>query len=261
MFIKEKEIWREFPLNVQDCDSNYRIEFSNYGKVRTYNSQSPNGKMIKGSLQGGFPIVRITLFKKKTTKHLEKIQQLQEKIDALNASIKNLSASRSNKEKKQQLRAERDEITKERVKINTQFDKRRKIYIAILIHKAVAELFLEQPHDKDQKFIIHKDFDKTNNHVNNLAWASQEELNARSKQHPKNVLHAFKKQFEPKKINVKFSKLNENDVLFIKKRLKKGDTLNKLANRFNVSDMQIHRIKTGENWGHVKLIEDLILEK
>ena len=30
-------------------------------------------------------------------------------------------------------------------------------------------------------------------------------------------------------------------------------TLKALAKMFKVSDMQIHRIKTGENWGHVKV--------
>jgi LysM repeat protein len=34
--------------------------------------------------------------------------------------------------------------------------------------------------------------------------------------------------------------------------LAKGDTLKKIATKFKVSDMQIHRIKIGENWGKVK---------
>jgi methylphosphotriester-DNA--protein-cysteine methyltransferase len=34
---------------------------------------------------------------------------------------------------------------------------------------------------------------------------------------------------------------------------KKQPTLKALAKRFRVSDMQIHRIKIGENWAHVKV--------
>ena len=36
-------------------------------------------------------------------------------------------------------------------------------------------------------------------------------------------------------------------------RSKKQPTLKMLAKQFKVSDMQIHRIKIGENWGHVKI--------
>ena len=35
--------------------------------------------------------------------------------------------------------------------------------------------------------------------------------------------------------------------------LKNGKTLKYIGNKFGVSDMQIHRIKTGENWGSVKV--------
>ena len=35
--------------------------------------------------------------------------------------------------------------------------------------------------------------------------------------------------------------------------LKEKKTLKAIAKKFNVSDMQIHRIKTKENWAHVKI--------
>ena len=55
--------------------------------------------------------------------------------------------------------------------------------------------------------------------------------------------------------------LEENDVLFIKSKLgKKGVTMKKLAHQFGVSEMQIHRIKTGENWSHVKTVSELKAE-
>lgn len=253
------EIWKEYPLH-HNFENNFKIEFSNFGRVKSYNAHFPKGNIIKGSLQGGFPIVRITLFKAKTEKQILKILEIQKSIDALNQEIKNLGNSKTILQKKLNLREERDGLIKKRMKVNEKINHKRKIFVAILVHKAVVELFLDKPKNKDQKFIIHKDFDKTNNHVENLAWANQEELNERSKKHPKNILHEFRKQFEPKMPNVKASKLGENDVLYIKNRLKKGDTLRKLAQKFNVSDMQIHRIKTGENWSHIKLIEE-ILEK
>jgi hypothetical protein len=51
-------------------------------------------------------------------------------------------------------------------------------------------------------------------------------------------------------------KLTSDKVKKIKLALfksKKQPTLKALAKLFKVSDMQIHRIKTGENWSHVKV--------
>jgi len=42
-------------------------------------------------------------------------------------------------------------------------------------------------------------------------------------------------------------------VKVIKQMLKEKKTLKAIAKKFNVSDMQIHRIKTKENWAHVKI--------
>lgn len=253
------EIWKEFPLNYQH-ENFFKIEFSNYGRIKTYNSHFPEGNIIKGTLQGGFPMIRCTLFKKRKEHDVLKIEEIQIKIDEFNQKLKDLGTSKNVKEEKEIIRSERDIWVKKRMALNKKIDKKRKIYIGILIHKAVAELFLEKPENKNQKFVIHKDFDKTNNNFENLAWANQEEINARSKQHPKNILHAFKKQFEPKIPEVKNSKLTENEVLRIKLRLKKGDSMKKLSQQFGVSDMQIHRIKTGENWSHVKLLEEILEE-
>ncbi len=54
---------------------------------------------------------------------------------------------------------------------------------------------------------------------------------------------------ERKKAN---SKLSLEDVKHIKKQIKKGVPLNRIAYLFSVSEMQINRIKTGENWGNGK---------
>ncbi len=258
--MQKKEIWKEYPLDF-DFEGSYRIEVSDKGNIKTYNTLNPGGKIIKGSLQGGFPIIRIKLFRKRSETDQNKLNEVQEQIDVLNSKIKELDFGKKDAEEKQKLREERDSLVQKRKKHNLRIDKKRCINIAILKHKAVAELFLPKPENEDKKFIIHKDFDKENNSVDNLEWASQEELNTRYQQHPKNVLFAFKKQFLEAKPNTGASKLSEQDVLYIKKRLKRGDSLRKLASRFHVSDMQIHRIKTGENWGHVKLVEDLLEEK
>ncbi|MEC5395146.1 NUMOD4 domain-containing protein [Bergeyella sp. RCAD1439] len=259
---KKDEIWKEYKIDASYVNF-YRLEFSNYGRIKTFHKDRPEGHIIKGTYQAGYPIVRSRLYKKMTPRDAEKIAEIQAEIDTLNAKIKLLKDRvLSERVEKFELRAKRDELIQLRKKHNKRIENKRKIYHAVLVHKAVAELFLDAPTDPEKKFVIHKDFDKTNNHVDNLDWASREDLAKRQMQHPKMIMHEFKKQFmEDKGPVVKHSKLNENDVLLIKKRLKKGDTLRKLAHRFNVSDMQIHRIKTGENWSHVQLVEDLVDNK
>ena len=50
------------------------------------------------------------------------------------------------------------------------------------------------------------------------------------------------------------SKLTETKVKFLKRKLNdpnRRTRLKILARQFGVSEMQLHRIKTGENWGYV----------
>lgn len=112
------------------------------------------------------------------------------------------------------------------------------------IHKLVAEHFIPKE-SEDQIYVIHLNYDKLNNKVSNLKWATkrEKELHQFSNPNWKNVGH--------KGGNFK---LTEGKVKIIKRQLKNNRTrLKMIAKRFGVSDMQIHRIKTGENWGHVKI--------
>ena len=52
------------------------------------------------------------------------------------------------------------------------------------------------------------------------------------------------------------AKLTETQVIRLKKKLfdpNRRTRLKILAKQFGVSEMQLHRIKTGENWGHIKV--------
>ncbi len=111
------------------------------------------------------------------------------------------------------------------------------------VHKLVAEHFLEKG---DGVFVIHLDYDKTNNKVENLKWATKREKE----------LHQFS---NPVYVNrpkiVTNAKLTETKVKLIKRKLNdpnRRTRLKMIAKQFGVTTMQLHRIKTGENWGHVK---------
>ena len=116
------------------------------------------------------------------------------------------------------------------------------------VHKLVAQQFLEKK--RRRPYVIHLDYDKKNNHVDNLRWATKREKE----------LHQYANEdylkSKPKRTN---AKLTEGRVRIIKRKLadpKNRTRLRIIAKQFGVSDMQIHRIKTGENWGYVKIDED-----
>ena len=256
--ISEKEIWKEYPLNLE-FEGYYRVEVSNKGRLKTFSSMHPDGFLVKGSMQQGFLCLRANLKKERKPKDVEKLNALQIEIDAVNDLIRENKANVQLAEEVAELRQQRDELVQKRKKLNHSINKKRNINYCLLFHKAVAELFLPENTRPEAKFVIHKDYDKLNNHYSNLEWATQEEMNERFKKHPKVILREFKKQFlNDYKPNVRATKLSEEDVLVIKTKLKKGYTLRKLAKQFGVSDMQIHRIKTEENWSHVKLLEEVI---
>lgn len=113
------------------------------------------------------------------------------------------------------------------------------------IHRLVAQLFIPKKSPK-QTFVIHKDHKKENNNYKNLKWVTWDDQ----------IEHAKK---DPAVINrqrpTEGLKLNAEKVKRIKKKLaqKNPPTLKKLAQQFKVSDMQIYRIKSGENWSHIKI--------
>jgi len=115
-----------------------------------------------------------------------------------------------------------------------------------IVHRLVAQHFLEKP-DAKRKFIIHKDYDSQNNHYTNLKWVTQEELTKHLFNHP----NAIKGRFGDIS---KGPKLTEPKVVAIKKLLAKGKlTMKAIAEKYDISDMQVYRIKSGENWSHVKI--------
>lgn len=112
------------------------------------------------------------------------------------------------------------------------------------LHKVVAQHFLEQG---DGLFVIHLDYDKLNNDIANLKWATKREKE----------LHQWKNPvfIEAKKNKSRsYAKLTENNVRLIKKMINDPNRRTRLkiiAKRFGVTTMQLQRIKTGENWGDV----------
>ncbi len=110
------------------------------------------------------------------------------------------------------------------------------------IHKLVAEVFIPKP-DEQLEHVIHIDMNYNNNHTSNLKWVSKKEL---MKQQAKRNSKSFDRSI------IRNSKLKEEDVAVLKALIQRGVTNVEIAKLFCISEMQVTRIKRGENWGHVK---------
>ncbi len=262
---REPIIWKIYPLDFE-FEGDYTIEISNFGDVRTYSVLYPEGKLLNCSRIQGYPILKKTFLKPRSESDINVLKELENEIKALNDQIKEVKTSKISQENKKQkleeLRSLRDNLVLKKKKKNAKINKKRSIYFSLLIHKAVAELFLTKPEGDNLK-IIHKDFNKENNKASNLAWVTAETAYSRFGDNPSIKLKKFQENLLGiKTVNVRATKLTENDVLYIKQKLSKGDvSVKKLAQKFGVSDMQIYRIKTGENWSHVKTIKEILDNK
>ena len=133
------------------------------------------------------------------------------------------------------------------------FNNKIKIQAGISFHKLVAENFISKK-SEDQIHILHLDFNRQNNHIDNLKWATREEKIAHNKKSPLviqakiNLTEHNKKRDGPK--------LTATEVIRLEKMLinpNRKTRLKLIARQFGISEMQLYRIKSGENWGHIKV--------
>ncbi len=107
----------------------------------------------------------------------------------------------------------------------------------------MAQHFLEQ---NDGVCVIHLNYDKTDNHVKNLKWATKREKELHQFSNPE-----FKNL---KKKKPSHTKLTETKVKLIKRKINdpnRRTRMKMIAKQFGISTMQLYRIKSGENWAEV----------
>lgn len=115
----------------------------------------------------------------------------------------------------------------------------KKIYI--IVHRAVAEAFIDNPFNKEQ--VNHIDGNKQNNNVNNLEWVTRKE----------NMQHArdCNLWFPEKRCCEKhpMSKLTAETVIKIRELLKEGTMSQKdIAIICNTTQERVSRIKHNKAW-------------
>ncbi|MGK2861505.1 MAG: NUMOD4 domain-containing protein [Chitinophagaceae bacterium] len=122
-------------------------------------------------------------------------------------------------------------------------------YFHALLHRLVAKYFLPKP-QRRETIVIHSNYKKTDNRYYNLQWATPEEASAHQQGSP--AVKKAKKKMRENPGTGSATKLTIANVKKIRNLIAAGKTLKEIARTFGVSDMQIHRIKTGENWGNLK---------
>lgn len=115
----------------------------------------------------------------------------------------------------------------------------------VSFHRILMETF-NPVENMDKLEVNHINGNKDDNTLTNLEWATREE----------NMKHLvssnLSKKCSNKGIQNGRAKLNEQDVLEIRKLLQEGLSSSKIANRFGVGKTAISDIKNGKTWSHVQ---------
>lgn len=130
---------------------------------------------------------------------------------------------------------------------------------ALFAHHAVAYTFLKKPSPK-YKYVLHLDYDKTNNDPSNLKWATKEEQINHSKKSPYVLAAAAHKVYS----GATSKKLNEKKVIQLKNEIwnpKRKLTFKQLAAKYGIAEMNLYRIKNGVLWFHVHVEGEPVFAK
>ncbi len=120
------------------------------------------------------------------------------------------------------------------------------------LYKLVAQYHMPNS-NPEKKHVIHIDNNLANDNSSNLRWVTAQERIAHQNQNP-SVVAARKKWKEDGRKLTNGPKLTINQVKLIKRIFANPDSKTRmkiLAKKFGVTEMQLHRIKSGENWSQV----------
>ena len=247
-FIILKEEWKTVEFDFEFTNKT-RFEVSNCGNVRSFNKVS-DGRILNGSLTEGFKVIRLKLYKPREEKEEQKFNVLKKEISALFA--KRRETLRKNEIAETQKLTEL--IEKKKTQLSKKLDrnlKKRTINHHFMIHRLVAAYFLPAPRP-DQTIVAHLDYNKLNNSVTNLRWMNQEEHSLHQSKNPKVIAEKKWRKYKQKP-RAKGMKLTSSQVIHIKLQLRRKKPAKQIARQFGISEMQVWRIKSGENWSSVKI--------
>lgn len=119
----------------------------------------------------------------------------------------------------------------------------------IYIHREVAKLFCPKKSPK-LKFVLHINHKKKDNTAKNLKWATQEDVSAHQQKSPEKI--AYKKRQANRTTGLKLTAVQVKAIKESIANPKRKLTYKQMAAKYDVSEMTLYRIKSGENWSMVK---------
>ncbi len=237
------ESWKNVDFDFE-YTSGYRLEVSNFGRLKSYSSFS-DGHLINGSFVNGYKILRMTFRTPRPAKEQIVLDKLRKEVATITKQIKNTTKKREANALMESL----EELKKELAKKVKADDKKRYVFYQALVHRLVAKYFLK-PAKPDQVVVGHLDYNKINNKAYNLKWMTLEENYTHQQSSPQ-VIEEKNNWKSGKKVSPN-TKLSVTKVMLLKKLLNENKSIKQLSKQFRVTDTQIIRIRKGENWRHVE---------
>lgn len=119
----------------------------------------------------------------------------------------------------------------------------------IYIHRQVAKNFCTKP-TPSHKYVIHINHNKKDNRHPNLKWATAETVAIHQQKSPEKI--AYKKRQANRTTGLKLTATQVRKIKNIINNPNRRLTYKQLAAKYMVSEMTLFRIKSGENWNHIK---------
>ena len=119
----------------------------------------------------------------------------------------------------------------------------------IYLHREIAKLFCKKASPR-HTFVIHRNHKKADNNYKNLKWATAAEVSTHQQDSPSKI--AYKKRQANRAIGLKLTATQVKKIKDIINNPNRKITYKAMAAKYNVSEMTLYRIKSGENWSRVK---------
>ena len=245
------EKWKDVKFNVA-FTNNYRLQVSNFGRLKSFNKVS-DGALIKGTTINGYPIIRLKFFAERDPKVQARLKNLQQQVVKLTAKHKQQINNKESKKQIEETKLLLESIKKNLKKKFKENNVSRTTNYHALIHRLVAEYFLPKPVPGETK-VAHLDFNKLNNKAGNLKWMAPEENYIHQQKSPIVIKEKQERKTDLNRTS-KAAKLTVTKVMLLKKLLNQNKPVKQLIKQFRITDMQVYRIKRGENWSNIPAAE------
>lgn len=248
------EKWVEVKPDIEYINP-LRVYVSNFGRVKT-DTRVAKGRLLRGSTLEGYKAYHFRYFTPRKPEVVERLKSLKSQMAVLKEELREAVKKRIYEDRKpgqdeREIKSRIESIRRVYYKEKRADEVKRIVHVTYLAHRVVAEVFHKRP-SPDHKIVIHLDYNKLNNHMDNVKWATQEEASLHQQKSPAVIAEKATRKGK-RAVKSKAHKLTPTQVSLIKKRLQEGNiTYAKLARQFKITQTQLKRIQNGENWGDVE---------